>query len=55
MHCHTATVEAIRAQEADDAITVKGNQEPLHRWIREACAAAHTTAFRNLTPAQWEA
>jgi predicted transposase YbfD/YdcC len=55
MHCQTETVEAIRAQEADYVITVKGNQEALHRQIREAFAAAQATEFRNLTPEQWDA
>jgi predicted transposase YbfD/YdcC len=55
LHCQTETVEAIRKQEADYVITVKGNQESLHRSIREAFATAHASEFRTLTPEQWDA
>jgi predicted transposase YbfD/YdcC len=54
MHCQTETVDAIRTQEADYVITVKGNQETLQREIRQAFAAAHASEFRTLAPEHWD-
>lgn len=54
MHCQTETVEAIRKQQADYMVTVKGNQETLHKIIREAFAQAQATDFAELTPEQWD-
>ncbi len=54
LHCQTETVDAIRAQEADYVITVKGNQETLQREIRAAFAAAHASEFRTLAAAHWD-
>lgn len=54
MHCQTETVEAIRKQNADYVITVKGNQETLHRQLKDAFAHAHRTNFSELAPEQWD-
>ncbi|MGQ9829556.1 MAG: ISAs1 family transposase [Roseiflexus sp.] len=54
MHCQTGTVDAIRAQEADHLITVRGDQAALHREIREASAAAHASAFLTLASERWK-
>jgi predicted transposase YbfD/YdcC len=54
MHCQTETVEAIRKQQADYVITVKGNQETLHKQIKDAFASAHASSFAALTPEQWD-
>ncbi len=52
--CQTETGDAIRAQEADYVITIKGNPETLQWEIRQAFAAAHASAFRTLAPEHWD-
>jgi predicted transposase YbfD/YdcC len=54
LHCQTETVEAIRTQNADYVITVKGNQATLHQQIRAAFGEAHATSFAGLGADEWD-
>ena len=54
LHCQTETVEAIRKQEADYVITVKGNQATLHQQIRAAFGQAQASNFAEFGADEWD-
>jgi len=53
-HCQTNTIAVIRPQQADDVVTVKGNQATLPQQIQHAFAHAHATNVHDLAPGQWD-
>ena len=53
-HCQTNTIAVIRQQQADDVVTVKGNQATLPQQIQHAFAHANATNVHDLAPGQWD-